>query len=176
MSTRFGLRIVENSIENTHFIFCLSFQNLRLGSIKLLQKIVASQKPTHIRIDAIFCTKDYLPNLRLVSIKIVSCDVLGFRDAIIFCNKFTPSQKKILQRGTKDEMKIFEALFKGVSTRFGLRTVEKSIENPHFIFCSSFRNRRLGSITKFARWYTNSSMRCDVLVFMGCYHMMLLSL
>jgi hypothetical protein len=29
----------------------------------------------------------------------------------------------------------FVVLFKGVSTRFGLRTIEKSIENAHFIFC-----------------------------------------
>jgi hypothetical protein len=43
-------------------------------------------------------------------------------------------------------MRIFEALFKVVSTRFGLRIVENSIENPHFIFCSSFQNLRLGSI------------------------------
>jgi hypothetical protein len=43
-------------------------------------------------------------------------------------------------------MRIFEALFKVMSTLFGLRTVENSIENPHFIFCSSFQNRRLGSI------------------------------
>ncbi len=41
---------------------------------------------------------------------------------------------------------MFEALFKDVSTRFGLRIVENSIENPHFIFCSSFQNLRLGSI------------------------------
>ena len=41
---------------------------------------------------------------------------------------------------------MFEALFKGVSTRFGLRTIEKSVENPDFIFCSSFQNLRLGSI------------------------------
>jgi hypothetical protein len=31
-------------------------------------------------------------------------------------------------------------------TRFGLRTIEKSIENPDVIFCSSFQNLRLGSI------------------------------
>ncbi len=30
-----------------------------------------------------------------------------------------PSQTKILEGGTKDEMMIFEALFKGVSTLFG---------------------------------------------------------
>jgi len=57
-----------------------------------------------------------------------------------------PSQTKILEGGTKDEIRIFEALFKGVSTRFGLRTIENSVENPDFIFCSSFQNLRLGSI------------------------------
>jgi len=31
-------------------------------------------------------------------------------------------------------MRIFKALFKVVSTRFGLLTVENSIKNPHFIF------------------------------------------
>jgi hypothetical protein len=46
----------------------------------------------------------------------------------------------------KDEIQIFEALFKGVSPRFGLRTIEKSVENPDFIFCQSFPNLRLGSI------------------------------
>jgi hypothetical protein len=59
---------------------------------------------------------------------------------------FYPSQTKILEGGTKDEIRIFAALFKGVSTRFGLLTVEKCCENPDFIFCSSFQNLRLGSI------------------------------
>jgi hypothetical protein len=57
-----------------------------------------------------------------------------------------PSQTKMLEGWTKDEIRIFEALFKGVSTRFWLRTIEKSVENPDFIFCSSFQNLRLGSI------------------------------
>jgi hypothetical protein len=57
-----------------------------------------------------------------------------------------PSQTKILEGGTKEEIRIFEALFKGVSTRFGLRIVEKSIENLDFICCQSFQNLRLGSI------------------------------
>jgi hypothetical protein len=44
-------------------------------------------------------------------------------------------QTKILEGRTKGEMRISkEALFKFVSTRFGLRIVEISIENPHFIF------------------------------------------
>ena len=55
-------------------------------------------------------------------------------------------QTKILEGGTKDEMRIFEALFKGVSTQFGPWTIEKCFENPHFIFCSSFQNLRLGAI------------------------------
>ncbi len=61
-------------------------------------------------------------------------------------DKVYPSQTKILEGGTKDEIRMFEALFKGVSTRFGLRTIEKSVENLDFIFCSSFQNLRLGSI------------------------------
>jgi hypothetical protein len=57
-----------------------------------------------------------------------------------------PYQTKSLEGGTKDEIRISkEALFKGVSTRFGQLTIEKSVENPDFIFCS-FRNLRLGSI------------------------------
>jgi hypothetical protein len=58
-----------------------------------------------------------------------------------------PSQTKILEGATKDEIRISnEALFRGVSTRFGLWTIEKSVENPDVIFCSSFQNLRLGSI------------------------------
>ena len=49
------------------------------------------------------------------------------------------SPNEDLEGGTKDEIQIFEALFKGVSTRFGLRTLEKSVENLDFIFCSSFQ-------------------------------------
>ena len=44
------------------------------------------------------------------------------------------------------EICAFEVLFYGLSTLFGLRTIEKSIKNPHFIFCSSFQNLRLGGI------------------------------
>jgi hypothetical protein len=55
-----------------------------------------------------------------------------------------PSQTKILEGLTKEEIRIFEALF--VSTRFGLRTIEKYIEHPDFILCQSLQNLRLGSI------------------------------
>jgi hypothetical protein len=48
-----------------------------------------------------------------------------------------PSQTKILEGGTKELRISKEALFKGVSTRFGRRTIEKCFENPDFIFCSS---------------------------------------
>ena len=62
------------------------------------------------------------------------------------CTEFYPSQKKILECVTNDDIRMFEALFKGVSTRFGLRNIEKSVENPDCIFCSSFQNLRLGGI------------------------------
>ena len=38
VSTWFGLRAIEKCIEHPLFIFCSFFQNLRLGSINLLQK------------------------------------------------------------------------------------------------------------------------------------------
>jgi len=61
-------------------------------------------------------------------------------------HKLYPSQTKILEGGTKDEMRIFEALVKDMSTQFGQRTSEKSVENPHFVFCSCLQNLRLESI------------------------------
>ena len=61
-------------------------------------------------------------------------------------NKMFLPQTKILEGGTKDEIRIFESLFKGVSTRFGLRIDETSVEHLDFIFCSSFQNLRLGSM------------------------------
>jgi len=65
---------------------------------------------------------------------------------------FMPPKRRFLEGGTKDEIRISnEALFKVVSTRFGLRIVEGSIENPDFIFCSSFQNLRLGTIDLPAR-------------------------
>ncbi len=57
-----------------------------------------------------------------------------------------PSQTKILEGGTKEEMRILKALLKGVSTQFGPCSIEKSVEHPDIIFCSSFQNLRLGSI------------------------------
>jgi len=43
-------------------------------------------------------------------------------------------QTKILEGGTKDEMRIFEELFRGVSTQFGPRSIEKCFEKPHSSF------------------------------------------
>ncbi len=48
--------------------------------------------------------------------------------------RFYPYQTKILEGGTKDEIPIFDILFKGVSTRFGQLTIEKPVDNPDFIF------------------------------------------
>jgi hypothetical protein len=44
VSTRFGRRMVENCIEKTLPNFCSDFQNLRLRSINLLQKIIAPSR------------------------------------------------------------------------------------------------------------------------------------
>ena len=76
-----------------------------------------------------------------------------------------PSQTKILEGGTKDEIRIFEALFKGVSTRFGLRTIEKCFENPDFIFCSSFPNLRLGTIKLLQKNITSQENQHITVVF-----------
>jgi hypothetical protein len=48
----------------------------------------------------------------------------------IFCFSFQiyPSQTKILEGRTNLSERDFEALFKGVSTRFGLQNVEKCFE------------------------------------------------
>jgi hypothetical protein len=72
---------------------------------------------------------------------------VGFSwDAMNFCQLY-PSQTKILEGLTKEEIRISkEALFKGVSTRFGLRTIEKYIENQELVFYSFFQHLRLGSI------------------------------
>ncbi len=53
---------------------------------------------------------------------------------------------KILEVLTTEEIRIFEALFRGVGTQFGQRVMEKCFENPHFVCCSSFQNLRLGWI------------------------------
>ncbi len=62
-----------------------------------------------------------------------------------FAKNYAP-QTKILEGLTKEEMRLFEALFKGVSTRFWLRTIESPFENQELIFCSFFQNLRLGSM------------------------------
>ena len=86
-------------IEHLHFIFCSTFQNLRLVSINFKQ--------------------------------------------------LYPSQTKILDGRTNVSECFFEALFKGVSTRFGLQIVEKCFEKSFWNAVSAFRNLRLGSINLF---------------------------
>ena len=44
-------------------------------------------------------------------------------------SQFCGSQTKILKEGTDAENRIVEVLLAGVSTRFGLRTIKKSIES-----------------------------------------------
>jgi hypothetical protein len=95
----------------------------------------------------------------------IKCGLFEAHEQWKVASKVYPSQTKIWEGGTKEEVRISkEALLKGVSTRFGLRTIEKSVENPDFIFlsilpkfsfgehksqhfpgCYSFQNRRLGA-------------------------------
>jgi len=60
--------------------------------------------------------------------------------------KIYPSQTKILDGRTNVSECDFEALFKGLSTRFGLRIVEKCFENAFGNVGSTVQNLRLGSI------------------------------
>jgi hypothetical protein len=61
-----------------------------------------------------------------------------------------------LEGGTKGDMRIFEAHFKGVSTQFGPRSIEKYFENPHVALCPQ---------TKILEGKTKDEMRAfDVLV------------
>jgi hypothetical protein len=55
-------------------------------------------------------------------------------------------QTKILEGGTKDEILIFDILFKVSSPKSSTRTLEQWFENPDFIFCSSLQNLRFGWI------------------------------
>ncbi len=53
----------------------------------------------------------------------------------------------MLEGGTKDEMRICEALFSGSLPKLTTHTTEKRFTNPHLIFCSSFQHRRWGRMT-----------------------------
>jgi hypothetical protein len=83
-----------------------------------------------------------------------------------------PTQTKILEGGTKDDMQISkEAIFKGVSTQFGPCSIEKCVlRNPHFIFCSSLQNRRLGSInykSKYLRFPFDRGLKARLSLFLA---------
>ncbi len=56
-------------------------------------------------------------------------------------------QTKILESWTNLSECIFEAIFKGVSTGFGLQNVEYCFENAFWKVRPTFQNLRLGSIT-----------------------------
>jgi len=58
--------------------------------------------------------------------------------------QFYAPQTKILEGRTNVSECVFEALFKGVSTRFGLRIVEKCFENTFWKVGSAFQNLCLG--------------------------------
>ena len=53
-------------------------------------------------------------------------------DAWVLLIYFMLSKRKFRKEEQKDEMRRFEVLLNSVITRFGLRTIEMSIENQHF--------------------------------------------
>jgi len=59
---------------------------------------------------------------------------------------FYAPQTKVLEGRINRPEHLFDALFKGLSTRFGLRIVEKCIEKMFRTVYSAFQNLRLGSI------------------------------
>ena len=59
---------------------------------------------------------------------------------------FYASQTKILENETAGRACLFEVLCEGVSTRFGLRMLSKSLEKTHPTRGFVFQNLRLGSI------------------------------
>jgi hypothetical protein len=56
-------------------------------------------------------------------------------------------QTKMLEGRTNRPERVFEALFKGVSTRFGVRNVEKCAEKMFRTVLLAFQTLRLGSIS-----------------------------
>jgi hypothetical protein len=59
--------------------------------------------------------------------------LIGVKLVLAIRSELYPSQTKILEVRTNLSEYVVEALFTGVSTRFGLRIVEKSVENRDFI-------------------------------------------
>jgi hypothetical protein len=62
------------------------------------------------------------------------------------CVQLYAPQTKILEGRNNRPERVFEALFKGVSTRFGLRIVEKCVESSFRTVGSAFQNLRLGGV------------------------------
>ncbi len=62
--------------------------------------------------------------------------------------------------GTNISERVFEALFKGASTRFGLQNVTKCFENAFWKVCSAFQNLLLGSIHLLTKSGVGISRKC----------------
>jgi hypothetical protein len=77
------------------------------------------------------CGLRYRENHSKIHISSAVSSFQNLRLEAIYFYYYAP-QTKILEGGTKEELLIFEALFKCVSSRFGLRTIEKCFENPGF--------------------------------------------
>ncbi len=75
---------------------------------------------------------------------------------------FIHPKRRFWKDWQKDEIRIFEALLRGVSNIFGRRTIEKYIENLDFIVCQFFQNLRLGSIRIGEHTFATTGCHCHV--------------
>jgi hypothetical protein len=98
--------------------------------------------------------RQLVPYFSTISILNISTKVLTTNPGWHF---YAP-QTKILEGGTKDEIRIFDWLFNGSSPKSSTHALEKCFEHPDFIFCSSFQNLRLGGVT-FGRNVQNGDCR-----------------
>ncbi len=178
----------DETIENQDVIFCSSFRNRRLGSIKFLSdfSIVNGQNLVLVPLNCIFLPRSssgehkdddsehammivFFQNFnffewnRISRVKgrvrasrvkgLAGRHLMNLDDSRTMCLNSDSVCRNHLSipnedfgRCNKDEIRISnEALVRGVSTRFGIWTIEKSVENPDVIFCSSFQNLRLGA-------------------------------
>jgi hypothetical protein len=73
-------------------------------------------------------------------------------ESYICLSNFIPPKRRFwkdeqkMKSGFSNHFSRTWVLFLGYEPLIGLRTIEKSVEKPDFIFCSSFQNLRLGSI------------------------------
>jgi hypothetical protein len=91
----------------------------------------------------LFCniTKDSKQNvMRCVGLSGMRCS---------FVTNFMLPKRRCWTDEQKIKIRIFDCRFNGSYPKSSTHALEKTVENPDFIFCSSFQHLRLGSIHSF---------------------------